>query len=48
MHTEFPGTVYPIETYSNIFYYKFIKLNVEKLNLIISLFNEKREIALIW
>ncbi len=51
MDTEFPGTVYPIETYSNNFYYKFIKLNVEKLNLIqlgISLFNEKGEIALTW
>ena len=48
MDTEFPGTVFPLENYTKNFYYKFIKLNVDKLNLIqlgITLFNEKGEMS---
>jgi CCR4-NOT transcription complex subunit 7/8 len=46
MDTEFPGNVYPLQNFTNNFYYKFIKLNVDKLNLIqlgITLFNENGE-----
>lgn len=46
MDTEFPGTVYPCPNYSQGFYYKYIKINVDKLKLIqlgITLFNEKGE-----
>ena len=51
MDTEFPGTVFPLENYTKNFYYKFIKLNVDKLNLIqlgITLFNEKGEMCSCW
>ena len=51
MDTEFPGQVYALETFTNNFYYKYIKLNVDKLNLIqlgITLFNEKGEKFKCW
>ena len=46
MDTEFPGTVYPCPSYTQEFYYKYIKINVDKLKLIqlgITLCNEKGE-----
>ena len=46
MDTEFPGIVYPCPAYSQGFYYKYIKTNVDKLKLIqlgVTLFNEKGE-----
>lgn len=48
MDTEFPGTVYPCQTYGPNFYYKYIKTNVDQLKLIqlgITLCNEKGETA---
>ena len=47
MDTEFPGIVFPCENYSEGFYYKYIKSNVDKLKLIqlgITLYNSKGEI----
>lgn len=46
MDTEFPGLVYPCPNYTQGFYYKYIKTNVDKLKLIqlgVSLFNENGE-----
>ena len=46
MDTEFPGTVYNVKNYSNDFYYKTLKLNVEQLKLIqlgITITNENGE-----
>ena len=46
MDTEFPGIVYPCPSYSQDFYYKFTKANVDKLKLIqigITLTNDKGE-----
>ena len=46
MDTEFPGIVYPCPAYTQGFYYKYIKTNVDKLKLIqlgVSLFNENGE-----
>ena len=46
MDTEFPGTVYNVKNYSNDFYYKTLKLNVERLKLIqlgITITNENGE-----
>ena len=46
MDTEFPGIVYPCPSYTQDFYYKFTKANVDKLKLIqigITLTNDKGE-----
>ena len=46
MDTEFPGTVYNVKNYTNDFYYKTLKLNVEQLKLIqlgITITNENGE-----
>ena len=46
MDTEFPGTVYNVKNYTNDFYYKALKLNVERLKLIqlgITITNENGE-----
>ena len=46
MDTEFPGTLYPISSYSEDFYYNSLKLNVDSLKLIqlgITLSNSKGE-----
>ena len=46
MDTEFPGTVYNVKNYTNDFYYKTLKLNVERLKLIqlgITITNENGE-----
>lgn len=46
MDTEFPGVVYPCNSYSPDFYYQFTKANVDKLKLIqigITLFNKNGE-----
>ena len=46
MDTEFPGIVFPCPSYTPDFYYKFTKVNVDKLKLIqigITLTNEKGE-----
>ena len=48
MDTEFPGMVYPCPSYTQDFYYRFIKTNVDKLKLIqlgITLLNDKGETA---
>ncbi len=48
MDTEFPGTVYPCMEYTQNFYYKYIRNNVNQLKLIqlgITLCNEKGETA---
>ena len=48
MDTEFPGTVYPLQNYCDDFYYKYIKINIDKLKLIqlgITLCNSKGETA---
>ena len=46
MDSEFPGTVYNVKKYTNDFYYKTLKLNVEQLKLIqlgITITNENGE-----
>ena len=46
MDTEFPGIVYPCPSYTQDFYYKFTKANIDKLKLIqigITLTNDKGE-----
>ena len=46
MDSEFPGTVYNVKKYTNDFYYKTLKLNVERLKLIqlgITITNENGE-----
>ena len=48
MDTEFPGIVYPLQVYSDDFYYKYIKQNIDKLKLIqlgVTLCNSKGETA---
>jgi len=46
MDTEYPGTVYCVQNFTNDFYYKTLKMNVDKLKLIqvgITLMNSKGE-----